>query len=223
MVYVNDYVRINILGDAYGQTEIWNTGFNIIHSSTPNISLGTLEGYAEAVAGLWNTAFSITGQGSFSNSHRTTAVKASLIGVDGRVKDDLVAEFFYDSPIVGKSAAAQPAQIATVVTFRSDVRKGPAALGRMYLPPVAQTISGANGLWNETPINERLSTMLTFFRGVNNVAVGEGGLGLTSPVGEGRQSLVTRIGVDRKPDTQRRRANSLIADLTFTDLYEEEG
>lgn len=222
MAHIRPFVKINIIGSAYENQEIWNTGFNIIHGPGDEITQADLEMYAEGIADLWQTAFSSSIEGGFSNSYSTEMIKASYIANDGKVLNDMVAEYYYPEPISGiRGGAGTYAQIATVVTFRSAVRKGPAALGRMYLPTLAEPTSPNTGLWPESHIVGLRDGMVTFFRGVNDLALYEGGFGLTSPVGEGRQARVIAIGIDNKPDTQRRRANSLIHDLTLVPLEED--
>lgn len=222
MAYIRPFVKMNIIGTAFEGQEIWNTGFNIIHGPGDEITQSDLEDYAEGVAGLWSSAFVSSGQGRFASTYQTEMVKASYIANDGKVLNDMVAEYYYPTPLrPGGMAAGSFAQIATVVTFRSNVRKGPAALGRMYLPSLAATPQGNSGLWAGPDVSPLRDRMLTFFRGVNDLALYEGGFGLTSPVGEGRQARVVSIGIDNKPDTQRRRANSLIHDLTLVPLEEE--
>lgn len=222
MAHIRPFVKINIIGSAYQGQEIWNTGFNIIHGPGDEITQADLEMYAEGVAGLWQTVFTSTGNGSFGNAYFTEMVKASYIANDGKVLNDMVAEYFYPEPIqAGGGMTGTYAQIATVVTFRSAVRKGPAALGRMYLPTLSTVPNPGTGLWAEGTITPLRNRMLTFFRGVNDLALFEGGFGLTSPVGEGRQARVIAIGIDNKPDTQRRRANSLLHDLALVPLEED--
>lgn len=219
MVHIRPFVKINLTGPSYQGQEMWNTGFNIIHGPGDEITQSDLQDYAEGVAGLWQTLFTTTGQGSFSGAHYTEMVKASYIANDGKVLDDMVAEYFYPENIQGGGGTQGTfAQIATVVTFRSEVRKGPAALGRMYLPSLAAPTQGHTGKWTDTNVQPLRDRVLTFLNGVNALALFEGGVGLTSPVGEGRQARVTRFGIDTKPDTQRRRANSLIHDLDFIDV-----
>lgn len=222
MAYIRPFVKINIIGTAYQGQEIWNTGFNIIHGPGDEITQSDLEMYAEGVAGLWSTVFTASGFGSFGGSYFTEMVKASYIANDGKVLNDMVAEYFYPEPIqAGGGIGGTFAQIATVVTFRSAVRKGPAALGRMYLPTLATTPQSGTGLWSSGSIEPLRDRMVTFFQGVNDLALFEGGFGLTSPVGEGRQARVIAIGIDEKPDTQRRRANSLIHSLSLVPLEED--
>ena len=222
MAYIRPFVKINIIGTAYQGQEIWNTGFNIIHGPGDEITQSDLENYAEGIADLWRPVFTETGASAFGGSYKTEMVKASYIGNDGKVLNDMVGEYFYDSPLdSGGTNTGTYAQIAAVVTFRSAVRKGPAALGRMYLPSLQNVPYAHTGLWNNTAIEPLRNRMVTFFQGVNDLALYEGGFGLTSPVGEGRQARVTAIGIDKKPDTQRRRANGLITDLTLVSLEEE--
>lgn len=222
MAHIRPFVKINIIGTAYQGQEIWNTGFNIIHGPGDEITQQNLDDYAEGVAGLWQTVFSASGNAAFSSAYATEMVKASYIANDGKVLNDMVAEYYYPEPIYGvRGGEGTYAQIATVVTFRSAVRKGPAALGRMYLPTMALPPSPNTGLWPAGNIAQLRDRMVTFFQGVNDLALYEGGFGLTSPVGEGRQARVIAIGIDNKPDTQRRRANSLIHDLTLVPLEED--
>ena len=221
MAYIRPFVRINIIGTAFNEQEIWNTGFNIIHGPGDEITQQDLEDYAEGIADLWRDVFLFTGAGQFGTAYVTEMVKASYIANDGKVLNDMVAEYYYPEPIKpGGSLNGTYAQVATVVTFRSNVRKGPAALGRMYLPSLSVNPVNGGAVWPPNAVEAVENRMLTFFRGVNDLALYEGGFGLTSPVGEGRQARVVSIGVDNRPDTQRRRANSIIHTLNLKPLDE---
>lgn len=221
MAYANGYIRVSISGSAYSDNEIWNTGFNIITSPSVNIDMDLLEHVASLVRIEWDSFFSKSGQGvGFYGTHYTDVVKASHIGLDGKVVNNHVWEDFYEPKLRGPASGPFPApQLALVTTLRSDVRKGPAALGRMYLPAPMSSVD-INGQLSSSNVDTMSQRFGKFLRAVN-AGMSEGiAIGLTSPVGEGVQSAVTRFRIDNRMDTQRRRANHIPTEGDFVDLVE---
>lgn len=219
MTYSTDFIRVSISGTCYQDQEIWNTGFNVITSPNKPIDMGLLRSVAVIVAESWDSFFAVSGQGvGISDAYYTDVVKASHIGVDGKVVGNEVYEEFYEPSIRGGQSNFKPApQLALVATLRSDIRKGPAALGRMYLPSPFSEVE-ANGEVrdsNRLTIQERFSK---FLDGVNLELAADMGIGLASPAGEGVQSRVTRFRIDSRVDTQRRRANHIPTTGDFIDV-----
>lgn len=222
MPYANGYIRINISGSAYSDNEIWNTGFNIITSPSVNIDMPLLEQVAGVVKTAWDSFFSVSGQGvGFYSTHYTDMIKASHIGLDGKVVNNHVWEDFYEPSLRGPASGPFPApQLALVATLRSEVRKGPAALGRMYLPAPMSSVE-LDGQLSSSNVDTMVQRFGGFLRAVNG-GMSEGiAIGLTSPVGEGVQASVTRFRIDNRMDTQRRRANHIPTEGDFVDLVEE--
>lgn len=216
MAYPNGFARITIQGSAFQDTEMWNTGFNIINSPSVNIDIPTLERYASIVASRWETFFNLTGVGiNFRQTHSTNSIKASHIGLNGYVVGNNVVEEFFEPPLRGTGGAPfPPGQLAMVVTLRSQVRKGPGALGRMYIPSPIISVQ-EDGLVKSSDINVLSDAFSKFINGVNE-DLNDGELvGLTSPAGDGVQSAVTSFRIDNRIDTQRRRTNNLPASGTF--------
>lgn len=222
MPYANGYVRVSISGSAYEDNEIWNTGFNIITSPSVNIDMDLLQQIAGIVKSAWNSFFAVSGQGvGFYMTHYTDVIKASHIGLDGKVVNNHVWEDFYEPKLRGPASSPFPApQLALVATLRSEVRKGPAALGRMYLPAPMSTV-GLNGQLSSSNVDTMARRFGGFLREVNGGMFEGVAIGLTSPVGEGVQSSVTRFRIDNRMDTQRRRANHIPTEGDFVDLAEE--
>lgn len=219
MAYSTDFIRVSISGTCYQDQEIWNTGFNVITSPNKPIDIGVLRGVAAIVAESWKSFFAVSGQGvGMSDAYFTDLVKTSHIGVDGKVVGNEVYEEFYEPKIRGGMSNFKPApQLALVATLRSAVRKGPAALGRMYLPSPFSEVE-ANG---EVTNSQRLTIQERFSRFIDGVNLGlktDMGVGLASPAGEGVQSRVTRFRIDSRIDTQRRRANHIPTTGDFIDV-----
>lgn len=216
MAYPNGFARITIQGAAFQDTEIWNTGFNIINSPSVNIDIPTLERYAAIVASRWKTFFNPgSGGNQFPQTLYTNSIKASHIGLNGYVVGNNVVEEFFEPRLRGtRSSSYPPGQLAMVVTLRSQVRKGPGALGRMYIPcPINNVLE--DGLVEPTYIRSFSNQFSAFINGVN-ADLNDGELvGLTSPAGDGVQSAVTSFRVDNRIDTQRRRTNNLPSSGTF--------
>lgn len=219
MPYATDFVRVNISGTCYQDNEIWNTGFNVIASPNKDIDTSVLSDIAGIVADAWDSFFAVSGQGvGMSPSYETDLVKASHIGVDGKLVNNQVYEYFYEPPIKGGASQFRPApQLALVATLRSDVRKGPAALGRMYLPSPFATVQ-ADGQVTESQRITMQNRFSQFLDTVNLALPTDMNLGLTSPVGDGVQSSITRFRIDSRIDTQRRRANHIPTTGDFIDV-----
>lgn len=218
MPYANNFIKVDIIGDCYQENEIWNTGFKLAKIGVGDISEANLRKVAEEVAEVWETFFTtprVTESPAFSSNYRTTEVKASHVGTNGKVVGNTYTHF-YDTPITGKDPySGDPApQTAIVGSFRSSKQRGPGSQGRMYLPGRCYFI-GDDGLMSEDHARRLANDFNAFVNGVNDITDGIGNsftVILASSVGNGVEKDVTQTGVDRKVDTQRRRANSLISD-----------
>lgn len=217
MTYVNNFIRIDVIGDCYNKKEIWNTGLKIGFAGPGAISEEHLIKAAEGVASAWEEFFFSKSSGIgklFSESYRTKEVKASHVGEDGKVIGNTYTHF-YDRALVGGNTTRNPLpQAAVVASMRSSKQRGPGSQGRMYLPGICY-ITEDNGLMPQPYANAISYNFNAFVNKVNSIGpalVKKYEVILTSPVGEGVELPVTKTGVDQKVDTQRRRANSLTSD-----------
>ena len=223
MAYANAFIKVDVIGDCYQGKEIWNTGFKVAKIGIGDISEANLTKVAEEVAKEWRTFFTRGGSSSgliFAQAYRTTEVKASHVGTNGKVVGNTYTHF-YDQPITGVMGGKNPApQTSVVASFRSSKQRGPGSQGRMYLPGLAYDI-GSDGLVSESQIRETANDFNAFINGVNDITDGVGNsytVILSSSVGEGVERDVTQTGIDRKVDTQRRRANSLVSDYLTNEV-----
>lgn len=209
MPYANDFMKVNIIGTSFNEKEIWNTKFSIITPPTDQINIEKLRNVALIIKPRWSEFFTAEGDGGFKNTHKTTEIKVSHIGRDGKVANNEVWEEMYEPPIVGKkSSYVGPGQIAAVVTLRSPVRKGPGALGRMYLPWNHGGVN-ADGVVDEGTMRLLRTNFGNFVTAVNGSFPQFTSIGLVSPAGQGVEAAVTKWRIDSKLDTQRRRVNHL--------------
>ena len=223
MPYLNEFIKVDIIGDCFQKKEIWNTGFKLAKVGIGDISEANLQKVAEEVAKEWEKFFTrsdiYTGL-LFSQSYRTTEVKASHVGTNGKVVGNTYTHF-YDKPIVGVGNNKIPApQTSIVGSLRSSKQRGPGSQGRMYLPGIEYTI-GIDGLVPEVDIRRMANEFNAFINGVNDIndAIGNSfTVMLASPVGNGVEEEVTQTGMDRKVDTQRRRANGLTSDYLTNEV-----
>lgn len=227
MAYALPFVKVDFIGDCYGQEEIWTTGLKLYWETPTQVSPDSLALtiIAEEMAGLWQAFFQMPSgpyDSAFSDKYRTTEVKASLVGTDGKLETDSVS-YFYPAPIAGNESIPNPApQTAIVGTMRGTKPRGAGSVGRMYLPGIVYSI-GEDGLVGEGKIGRLASSFADFIKsinahdfetGVNHYVI------LASPVKQGYWEAVGRIGVDNKVDTQRRRANALTGETVVRDLSE---
>lgn len=223
MAYANAFIKVDVIGDCYQGKEIWNTGFKVAKIGIGDISQANLQKVAEEVAKEWRKFFTRTSSTTsilFSQPYRTTEVKASHVGTNGKVVGNTYTHF-YETPVPGVMGGENPApQTAIVGSFRSSKQRGPGSQGRMYLPGLSYEI-GSDGLVPDNRIRQLANDFNAFINGVNDITDGVGNsftVILSSSVGEGVERDVTQTGIDRKVDTQRRRANSLVSDYMTNEV-----
>lgn len=217
MPYAEPFIKVDIKGDCYGESEIWNTSLKLqLTAPLGSIDQETLEVATQRVNEAWQTFFTASGSGNFSNRYRTTEIKAAHIGVDGKYAEDAYY-MILDTPYVGANTGTTNlplAQSAVAATFYSQRQRGPASKGRMYLPGVMHSIA-SDGLMSETmttAISTRFNTFINDINDQGSIIDHPMRVVLTSPVSTGFMLPVIQTGVDRKVDTQRRRANALSSD-----------
>lgn len=124
--------------------------------------------------------------------------------------------YFYDGGIVvahshddvnhpgTDSSGHLPLQCSTVMTLYTNTlsRRG---RGRMYLPTCgASMMAGADHLYLASAVNDLVDKLAAFF----SSAVGTDGPAVVVSRMGSAMHLITSVGADRVPDTQRRRRNS---------------
>lgn len=217
MPYAEPFIKVDIKGDCYGESEIWNTSLKLqLTAPLGSIDEETLQVATERVNAAWQTFFTTSSAVSFSTNYRTTEVKAAHIGVDGKYVGDAYYNIL-DTPYSGAGSATSGnplPQAAVAGTFYSQRQRGPASKGRMYLPGLKYTVGndGLMSLANTTTVSTGFNTFINTINDEGSIIDHPMRVVLTSPVSTGFMLPVINTGVDRKVDTQRRRANALSSD-----------
>lgn len=220
---------VSVIGDAFNSTERWQFGFRITDGGVSNQE--TALAISDDVEN-WYRPNPPYGAGNIFNSlatHRLTELKVARIGVDGKYPPGEASySHFYLPPIAGMTGkpAGMTAQDTTAVTLTTAVPRGLASKGRIYLPPHAQALPGADGLVPAATIEPVLQSMRTLINAINanavvgNVAIFSRGRGVPAYDAEhnrieytypnpGAFNVVTGVAMGRVVDTQRRRRRQL--------------
>lgn len=224
-VYAHNVNRVTISGTCFTGGEIWSTGFWL---GSATADAGDPAGSAIPIAGFWNTFFGNVAQ-AFSASYITQQVKvAQHKASDGKV--DLTKVDFYDlSPTQagGGGSSALPPQISLAATMTSQIQRGTAAKGRMYLPGINTQVTSSTGKISSSVINTHATAFKTFLDAVNAsssvpdsvVLVSKGNK--VTDIGTGevhyvlpKNALVTGLRIGDVYDTQRRRRNAMAETYT---------
>lgn len=227
-MYDVEHHYMTVIGDAYGGTERWQFGLRLtsggVNNETTALAASTI------VENWWraNAPFAVNWFGAPS-THRLVELKVASIQPNGEyVTDDPAYSHFYLPAIAG--AGAPPAgllpQSSVCATLLTDVPRGYASKGRIYLPPSTRYTPGTDGLLT-APVAEALAnnvmqlvTSLNAATNIGDVAVFSKGRGVkvenvakqryewTYPE-VGTHRSVTAVKVGRVVDTQRRRRRQL--------------
>jgi hypothetical protein len=223
--YAHKVNRVTISGTAFNGAEEWSTGFYL---GKDDGDANDPEGLAELVAGPWQTLWNGGGSTMFPSTYRTLQVKVSQMLTSGATDLDAIDYYTYPSAIAGGGSAIFPAQITLAVTMTSQIQRGLASKGRMYLPSTTFGVDSATGKLTSGTMTAIGNTMKTFFDSINTLTsdylilashghgVKTGGV-ITSYTGA-LNAEVTGCRIGDVYDTQRRRRDDLIETYTARTL-----
>lgn len=136
-----------------------------------------------------------------------TFCRLAAVGTDGKyIPGSPSYDYTFATPVAGTGGLTSlnfPLQLAHVMTLRTALPRGRAHVGRVYLPPMQQTIQG-NFQWPVASTNNRNNTFAAMLSGLNTDMPGP--VTIFSKIGTGTKQRVTAVNSDTKPDVQRRRA-----------------
>jgi len=217
--------HVTVSGTAFNGLEQWTCGFYLgkaaADAEDPN-------GWAELVSTKWQTLWNGGGSTMFASTYKTTQIKVSQMLPDGTTDLEAIDYYTYPSPIAGGGSAIFPAQIALAITTTSQIQRGLASKGRMFLPGLTFGIDSATGKLTSGTMTAIGNTMKTFYDGLNVLgaddiilashghAVKTGGV-ITSYTGA-VNAKVTGCRVGDVYDTQRRRRDDLVESYTARTL-----
>lgn len=208
-------VRGGFGGTPATPSELWSFGLRFE-------GVRLKEGYDTVAPGVLNavTTFLTSPSSLIGNAAFLTEVRLYGIGADGRASDDVSTAAVSGTPPRGGAGSSNlhPWQVSHVVTLDAQgARRG--RFGRVYLPCTAAAVD--QGVMANTV--DRASLLAAFRSMVNSIETGlagidasNGNLIVASSYGTNRP--VQEIGVGRRFDIQRRRANRLAEDHLYEAL-----
>lgn len=212
-------------GGSVGATnqEIWSCGIRMVVQNGPPInSFDPGEGYLTSIAVPALAAWMTRPTSKITPNCKLRWVKCNEIAEDGTYADQgTVNEYFWPTPVAGGGGSAfLPFQATVVLSWETTVAdRGLASKGRIYSPQPAVSIDNG-GLFAAADALGMATSASVLLNSLDD-SVGSGQIRphivsrgrQTSPgvYGPGAANEINRVRVDNRIDTQRRRANQLVA------------
>ena len=158
------HFRFTFRGHFEGTPEFWSFGLHYARtvSASPDANVGDIN--ESGVTSAIDTFMDNAHMGALT---RLDDWRAYQIGTDGRAEGDiLIHTVDPGAPIAGAGGQNYPTQIAVAVTTVSDNR-GPAKLGRFYLPALAMPLS-TGGRMAVADVTALLDTTADFLKGISD-------------------------------------------------------
>lgn len=219
--YAFKFARCTISGECFNGAEQWSTGFQMGFAESDVASIDP--GAAGALAAAWEVFFENSIH-HIPDEYKTLQTKVALINTNGTTDTGQIS-YHSLSPVVsgGSPDNPMPPQISLALTMTSQLQRGLASKGRMYLPGYAHTVEAATGRIPTARAQEVANGMKLFFDTINDDVLLPGVVVLASkghktaaldtnnqPVYvDGITTTVTGCRVGNVFDTQRRRRNDL--------------
>jgi hypothetical protein len=213
--------KVTIHGTCFGGLEEWTTGFYLGETGADAADPGSAT--AAAIAPFWTTFFT-GGNSKIGAAYKTDQIKVSQLEIDGDVDLDMIDIYDYPTPVTGTNGGApQPPQITLAATLTSDLQRGLAAKGRMFLPGINLPVFNNDPRISPTEQGQITTGLKTFFDAVNASTSIAGSVILaskgrkTTPIQDpdnwfyvgGKNARVTGVRVGNVYDTQRRRRGEI--------------
>lgn len=166
------------------------------------------------------TTFWTSPGANFPGAYVLRYLRLALIGLDGHyVPGSFSVDGSFGAGVanVPSSTTPMPLQVASVATFTTELPRGQASRGRIYLPPLAAAL-GTDGRWTATQVNLRAQAIGTLVNSLNGaLRPAPGGLPAIASVFSkgtvkntaGLRSFIRGVKIGTRPDVQRRRAKSM--------------
>lgn len=204
MAYNVSHRKVTISGALWGGVERWSIGFRV---ATPATQPTQAEVNAlEAPVRAWFTSTSTF----IANVHNVDEIKLAPIGTDGKYPVGMDSVVCVPATAIngGGSGGSTWPQNAFVVSLTTNVPRGRAHIGRIYLPPLRATLVPSGGIMATADVDSILAQtkiMLNAFIALSGV----GHALVMSNIGAGDNNQVTGLRGGLVMDTQRRRRRSI--------------
>jgi len=165
-------------------------------------------------------AFWLSAGANIPGAYVLRYLRLAHIDLDGHyVPGSFSFDYSFGAGIAGTptSTTPMPLQVSSCATFTTELPRGQASRGRIYLPPLAAAL-GTNGRWTAAQVDGRATALATMLQSLNSALVpAPGGLPAIASVFSkgttkntaGLRSFVRGVKIGTRPDVQRRRAKSM--------------
>lgn len=204
--------RLVVRGTFAGTPEIWSYSMHF----TTEVTAG-----ADVLPQDWNVAnvtaalTTLHTSSKFASSTRLTGWRGYQIGPDGRTIGDNLRVVELGTPVVGVGTPRYPSHVSLVVTTEGASR-GPARLGRFFLPSPAISIDTTDLRLAASDLTTLLASLKTCVESLKNAmypveVIGESMVNVSQLDGGVMQNVV-KYKCGRVLDTMRSRRNKLVED-----------
>lgn len=219
MPYASRFLQVVVGGTLLAGTtdeDVWQFGLKVPFTGAAGAAPDeqTMEDALddlEADVTTWWTAI----RSSFAPQTIVDFCKINQVGTDGLYTDQNNSFRRDMAPQPGAAGEPLPADVALVVTLNTDVQRGLAAKGRIYLPsPSVGTVN--DGRVAQNAIDAIGTATAAFIKNVGDFPgldsgpfVDLGDVSVMSSIGAGTTRTVTSVRIGDLYDTQQRRSNRM--------------
>lgn len=217
MPYSEPHVHLTWGGTLFG-VETWSNGLRMSHpqSSSAQLMYGWAQQYIEDAAAAITTWWK-SGALFANNRAHLTWVKMQPVDINGKYYNGQdTNEILLTSPGDPGGGARQAAQLAIVHTLLTDRPRGLASHGRIYVP-CGMAVQD-DGLMFPTDCMSMATATATLIESLASMDDPALGTNVQVMSKRGISSTVTRVGVGRVIDTQRRRRRNLPEEYAIRDI-----
>lgn len=230
MPYNQPHNLLSVFGDATqeGDVDGWSFGLRfaegagafytdddgVVLQGSVLVNAVELDGILDQIEAKITTWWNAT-SAHYASGTRLTGFKFNGLNVNGHYVNPTKTIVRDMTPLPGTGGTQPlPAQISLAATFRTAAQRGPAARGRMYLPPLSVSILDTNGKVTDAKrdaIANATATLLTSLSNWSGVdTIGDPGrVCVMSKIGAGATRRVNAVDVGDRFDVQRRRASKM--------------
>lgn len=214
MAYPDHYL-FSFGGTMCAGREVWSNNVRFWAGGDVVIEAGTAE--ESALTKLEADLRTLAGD-SASRWHTDTKVewlKFNRIDATGRYESatESNTRFLSGTSIFGGTSSVSPSapQLAVAITFRTELDRGPASVGRIFAPRPAVDNS-VEGVIPAAQVTAMVGAYKTWIQSMGNwpgIDLNSVAPAVVSGVGAGKASYIRAVEVGNVMDTQRRRRNAL--------------
>ena len=212
MPFVAAHNYLTVHWQVAGTPEKGQFGMRFAGTAVPTQAL--VDGCKSAVSTMWAASTS-----NIWLKFELTFLRLARIGTDGLYVPGTTAFDANFTPVVagGRSTGPTiyPLSVAQAVTLRTAAARGLAHAGRVYMPPLAESLQ-TDGTWAIAVVNSRVNTFASMCTALNGA-----GIGTLNVMSQGTprdptpiNRVVTFVNADNRPDVQRRRSKQQLATIS---------